>query len=119
LAAGDHAELSVLFCDDATIHLLNRNYRRQDKPTDVLSFAQEDVPPGGPLLLGDIVLSTDTAARQARAGRRSLAREVEWLLAHGMLHLLGYDDETEAGAACMEARGRAVMEQYALETPHR
>jgi rRNA maturation RNase YbeY len=70
-------------------------------------------------LLGDIILSTDTAGRQARAGRRSLAAEVAWLLAHGFLHLLGYDDETGAGAACMEARGRAVMEQYASQALHR
>jgi len=107
------------------IHALNRDYRHKDRPTDVLSFAQaegapEEAPPsGGPLLLGDIILSTDAALRQARAGRRTLAAEVEWLLVHGMLHLLGYEDETEAGAVCMEARGRAVMEKYASEAPHR
>jgi probable rRNA maturation factor len=91
------------------IHGLNRTYRGQDKPTDVLSFAQEEVPGEGPLLLGDVVISTDTALRQARSGRRRLADEVEWLLAHGVLHLLGYDDETEEGAAEMEARGREIL----------
>jgi probable rRNA maturation factor len=122
LAAGDRAELSIVFCDDATIHTLNRQYRGQDKPTDILSFAQaegEAAALEGPLLMGDLVLSTDTARRQARAGRRSLARETEWLLAHGMLHLLGYDDETEAGAALMETRGRIVIDQYANKAVHR
>lgn len=86
-------------------------------PTDVLSFPQAPGAsgPGEALLLGDIVISTETAARQARAGRRRLAGEIEWLLVHGLLHLLGYEDETEAGAAQMEARGRAVIEQYATE----
>jgi probable rRNA maturation factor len=133
IAAGKRAELSIVFCDDAMIHALNRDYRKQDKPTDVLSFAQEvdgqqpfpDPVPHGQLpdhasppislLLGDVILSTDTAKRQARAGGRSLAAEVEWLLAHGLLHLLGYEDETECGAVRMEARGRAVMEQYAAK----
>jgi probable rRNA maturation factor len=93
---GDDAELSVLLCDDAFIQELNRQYRGLDRPTDVLSFAQEPVP-GGPDVLGDIVISVETARRQAREQRHSLAREVEWLLCHGMLHLLGYDDETEEG----------------------
>jgi probable rRNA maturation factor len=137
LDAGDLAELSIVFCDDATIRALNREYRGQDNPTDVLSFAQEDLaerlalhsapPHSAPalrsapevLLLGDIVLSTDTARRQARMGRRALGAEVAWLLAHGMLHLLGYDDETDEGAAEMETRGRAVMDQYANEAIHR
>jgi probable rRNA maturation factor len=108
--------VSVVFCGDALIRTLNREYRGQDKATDVLSFAQDESPPGGPALLGDVVISTETALRQAREGRRSLAREVEWLLAHGLLHLLGYDDETAAGAAEMDARGRAVIaELYATE----
>jgi probable rRNA maturation factor len=108
--------VSVVFCGDELIRTLNRDYRGQDKETDVLSFAQEESPPGGPVLLGDVVISTETARRQAREGRRSLAREVEWLLAHGLLHLLGYDDETAAGAAEMEERGRAVIaELYATK----
>jgi probable rRNA maturation factor len=86
----------VVFCDDAFMQELNRRYRSQDRPTDVLSFAQEAVP-GGPEVLGDVVISVETARRQAREQRHSLAHEVEWLLCHGMLHLLGYDDETEEG----------------------
>jgi probable rRNA maturation factor len=104
----DGVEVSVVFCGDELIRTLNRQYRGQDKATDVLSFPQEAGPSGG-ALLGDVVISTDTARHQAREGRRSLAREVEWLLAHGLLHLVGYDDETEAGAREMEERGQAVM----------
>lgn len=93
---GAEPELSVVFCDDAFMQALNLQYRGQDKPTDVLSFTQDGIP-GGPEVLGDVVISLDTARRQAREQRHSLAREVEWLLCHGVLHLLGYDDETEEG----------------------
>src|SRR5438046_2810211 len=74
-------ELSLVFCDDAFIRELNREYREQDRPTDVLSFPQEAIP-GGEELLGDVVISVETAQEQARAARHSLAREVEWLLCH-------------------------------------
>jgi probable rRNA maturation factor len=98
----------VLFCDDTFIQGLNREYRGQDKPTDVLSFAQEPVP-GGPELLGDVVISVDTARRQAQEQGHSLSREVEWLLCHGMLHLLGYDDETEEGLEQMCRRQHETL----------
>ena len=84
------AELSVLLCDDDTIHTLNRDYRHKDKPTD-------EGEGGGlnPDLLGDVVISLDTARRQAIAGGRTIASEVTILLAHGLLHLLGYDHQTD------------------------
>lgn len=92
-------ELSILLCDDPTIHALNRDYRHKDKPTDVLAFAMMEGEGGGhaPGVLGDVVISLDTAARQAREHGRSLADEVTMLLAHGLLHLLGLDhrDRTE------------------------
>src|SRR6185312_5214350 len=80
-------ELSVLLTDDPGIRLLNREWRRKDRPTDVLSFPGAE----GPLHLGDVILSLDTARRQARAHRRSLADELDLYLAHGLLHLLGHD----------------------------
>ncbi len=91
------AELSVLLCDDDTIHALNRDYRHKDKPTDVLAFAMREGEGGGlnPDLLGDVVISLDTARRQAIAGGRTIASEVTILLAHGLLHLLGYDHQTD------------------------
>lgn len=87
------AELSILICDDATIHQLNRDHRGKDRPTDVLAFAMREGPAlqGPSTLLGDVVISLPTALRQARARRRSLWDEVTLLLAHGLLHLLGFD----------------------------
>lgn len=78
--------------DDKTIRELNRAYREKDKPTDVLSFPiSEEV--GGWTVLGDIVISVDTAKRQAEYIGHSLEEEIKRLLVHGFLHLLGYDHE--------------------------
>ena len=94
----DRAELSILVCDDATIHTLNRAHRGKNKPTDVLAFAMREGPAlgRGDALLGDVVISLTTAARQARERRRTLWDEVTLLLAHGLLHLLGYDHRDDA-----------------------
>jgi probable rRNA maturation factor len=89
------AELSVVLVDDAEIHRLNAKYRRVDEPTDVLAFALREGDGGAlhPDVLGDVVISVDTAARQAVARNASIADEVRHLLTHGVLHLLGYDHE--------------------------
>src|SRR5438874_12046164 len=92
--ASPRGELSLVFCDDPFIHVLNRDYRGKDAPTDVLSFAQDGQ--GG--LLGDVVISVPTAQRQAEARDAALREEAEWLFLHGCLHLLGYDDETDEQA---------------------
>src|SRR5690606_20572959 len=87
------AELSILLTDDAGIQVLNRRHRDKDKPTDVLSFPldeDEDDDAIGPRLLGDVVISIDTAERQALGRKRPLVEEVRFLLAHGILHLVGY-----------------------------
>jgi len=94
------AELSVVLTDDAGIHRLNVEHRGEDRPTDVLAFpmdfgdqdAREPAAPGvGEPLLGDVVISVPTALRQARRAGHSLAEELRFLLAHGLLHLVGYD----------------------------
>jgi probable rRNA maturation factor len=85
------AELSVLLTDDREIHELNLAHREKDKPTDVLAFAMDENVPDPAGILGDVVISLDTADRQARARRRPLLEEVRFLLAHGVLHLIGYD----------------------------
>lgn len=86
-------ELSVLLCDDARIRELNKEWRKKDSPTDVLSFPQ-DQPAGAPLiLLGDLVISVETAARQAEERDHSLLDELRILLVHGLLHVLDYDHE--------------------------
>ena len=82
-------EISLLITNDETIHLLNKEYRQKDKPTDVLSFPMED-----DIMLGDIVISLDTAKNQALEREIGLEREIAFLFIHGLLHLLGYDHET-------------------------
>jgi probable rRNA maturation factor len=113
----EQAELSVLLTDDAYIHILNREHRGKDRPTDVLAFPQEPEdgaaePPGSPApqLLGDVVISLDTAQRQARSRRRPLLDEVSFLLAHGILHLVGYDHQDDAEEARMNAMTKRLMQ---------
>ena len=95
------AEVSLTLVDDEQIHVLNRDYRGVDRPTDVISFALEEgdepVIIGGPaeMLLGEIVISMETATRQAAEYGHGLEREVAFLALHGMLHLLGYDHMTQ------------------------
>jgi probable rRNA maturation factor len=94
-----YIEVSVVLADDDYIHELNRQYRGKDCPTDVLSFAlnegEEPEIIDGPeeSLLGDIIISLETATRQAAEFGHSLERELAFLTVHGMLHLLGYDHE--------------------------
>jgi probable rRNA maturation factor len=95
-------EVSVYFCGDSRMRALNRRYRRKDQPTDVLSF-----PGGEGALLGDIVISVPYAARQARRRRQPASAELDRLLLHGYLHLLGYDHEADGGEMdALEARLR-------------
>lgn len=108
----DDPEISLVLCDDAFIQSLNAQYRGQDKPTDVLSFAQDD-----PDLLGDIVISLPTAARQAQAAEWTLESEVALLGVHGLLHLLGHDDETEAGAWEMQAKTETALREAGVPVP--
>ena len=105
------AELSILLCDDATIHPLNRDYRGKDKPTDVLSFAQRE----GEFafvddnLLGDVIISMDTTICQAEERAHSVETELRVLLVHGILHLLGYDHIEDDEADIMEAKEREIL----------
>lgn len=89
------AEVSVLFTGDRAMRSLNRRYRGIDRTTDVLSFSlrEGEFSHIQPALLGDIVVSVPVAARQARDRGHSLRREIERLLVHGLLHLLGHDHE--------------------------
>jgi rRNA maturation RNase YbeY len=98
-AAGSRArEVSVLFCADARMRSLNRRYRGRDKTTDVLAFPASS-PPAAAVegFLGDIVISVPYAAREARRREETRAREIDRLLVHGFLHLMGYDHETDEG----------------------
>jgi len=115
-AAGRQVELGVALVDDDYIRDLNRRFRGQDRPTDVLAFPmREEVPAGddedaaGMFLLGDVVISLPTALRQAAEYGHSLEREVARLTAHGTLHLLDYDHDTDADALRMQEREDAVL----------
>ena len=109
-------EVSVVLCDDEYIQELNRNYRGKDMPTDVLSFAlnegEEMIVVNGPeeKLLGDIIISLDTATRQAEEFGHSLERELAYLTVHGMLHLLGYDHEKEEDKQEMRGEEEHILE---------
>jgi probable rRNA maturation factor len=120
----DAAELSILLTDDATMRELNREHRGQDRPTDVLSFPLRSADRSGkvgeraapglssegvPRALGDVVISLDTALRQARARRRDLFAEIRFLLAHGLLHLLGFDHVTAAQKRRMDGKTRSLL----------
>ncbi len=86
-------ELALVLAGDRLLHRLNRDYRGKDRPTDVLSFPGE----GGEAGLGDIVISVETAERNARGLGRTLPQELDVLALHGLLHVLGHDHETDDG----------------------
>ena len=107
----ENSELSILLTDDEEVRELNRAYRGKDIPTDVLSFPIcEEV--AGRLILGDVVISLDTAERQAEELGHTLEDEVSRLLAHGIIHLLGYDHELGGEE---EERFRALEERVNAE----
>ncbi|CAM3796956.1 rRNA maturation RNase YbeY [Alkalicoccus chagannorensis] len=116
----EDSEVCVRITSDADIHELNRTYRNKDKPTDVLSFAMqegEEMPhiEGMPLVLGDIVISYDTAVRQAETYGHSRQRELAFLAVHGLLHLHGYDHESSEAENDMFAQQEAVLAAYGIE----
>lgn len=113
-------EVSVLLTEDGKIQELNRDYRGIDKPTDVLSFAFEEegsvkLPPGAPRILGDIVVSGETVARQAASHRVTASREYAWAISHGVLHLLGYDHQTDTQEEEMRGLEKRALGQFQEE----
>ena len=109
-------EVDITIVDDEEIHQLNRDYRNVDRPTDVLSFAldedDEDEPElmeGQPHLLGDIIISAETATRQAEEFGHGLEREIVYLAVHGLLHLLGYDHMVEEDKVIMRAKEEEAL----------
>ncbi len=111
--------LGLLITDDRRIAVLNREWRQQEGPTDVLAFAAQEapLPPGAlaelgddePLELGDIVISLETAARQAQEHNHDLAGELQFLASHGLLHLLGWDHPDDASLELMLARQELLL----------
>jgi len=121
--AGAPVIVGVVLTDDAEQRRLNRTYRGQDKPTNVLSFAVGDpasaMPEGAPVLLGDAVLALETVRRESAEQGKTLADHLRHLVVHGVLHLLGFDHETETDAAVMEAREVEILETLGVSDPYR
>ncbi len=129
--------ISLLFTDDAAIARLNARFRGRDRPTNVLSWPAFDLappapgappptPPGAahgpdasPVALGDIALAAETVANEAQAQNLALVEHLTHLIAHGALHLAGYDHETEADAAVMETLERRALDKLGIADPYR
>ena len=125
-------EVNLLLTSDEEIHRINLEYREIDRPTDVLSFPQVEYdapsdftwaeehdiecfhPDTGELILGDIIISLDKVREQAEKYNHGTKREYAFLIAHSMLHLLGYDHMTEEEAKEMEARQTAILEHLGI-----
>jgi probable rRNA maturation factor len=114
------SELSIVFSDDAHVQTLNAQWRGKDKPTNVLSFPAFPFAKGDPLppMLGDIVLASETVVREATLEDKPLANHITHLVTHGLLHLLGYDHETDAEAEEMESIERGALARLAIPDPY-
>lgn len=119
----DGAELSVTIVTNERIQEINKEYRNKDYPTDVISFALEEMGEGEmeisgfeqPRVLGDIIISIEKAKEQADEYGHSLKRELGFLTVHGFLHLLGYDHMEEDEEKMMFSRQRELLDGYGLQ----
>lgn len=118
-------EIAITLSDDAEVQVLNRDWRGKDKPTNVLSFPGLEgamaglLPPDAPRPLGDLILAYETCAREAEEQGKSLADHARHLVVHGVLHLLGYDHETDAEAEEMEALETTILAGLGIADPYR
>ena len=115
-------ELSLVFADDTFIQNLNRDYRTKDKPTNVLSFPQNEPETLSPdddfIILGDVILSYETVAREAGEQDKSLRAHTAHLLTHGILHLLGHDHEDDMQANRMEGLEIRILKTLGIANPY-
>ncbi len=116
-------ELGIALADATGQRQLNRNYRGQDQPTNVLAFpvwkAGTRLAPGAPALLGDVVLALETVAQEAAEQEKPIGDHLIHLTVHGVLHLLGYDHLTQAEAATMESLERSILAELGVPDPYR
>ncbi len=106
-----HVELSIVLTGNAQLRALNRTFREVDAPTDVLSFATDEQPRPDTVYLGDVIISYPRAREQARASGHPLEAELQLLVVHGVLHLLGHDHYTEAEKNAMWKAQAAVLKK--------
>ncbi len=119
----ERLEISLVLSSDTEVQALNRGYRGQDKPTNVLSFAALDdedapLPDDGPVLLGDIIIAYETTQAEARAEGKSLQDHLSHLVVHGILHLMGFDHEEEDEAEAMEETECRVLAGLGIASPY-
>lgn len=125
----DPAEVSIVLADDVFVRDLNREYRGQDKATNVLSFAADSANespvssgaprvPGAPRLLGDVIVAFETVSLEASAQGKTLANHLCHLVVHGMLHLSGYDHEQDPAAEKMEALEVKILATLEIANPY-
>jgi probable rRNA maturation factor len=126
------AEMSLVLADDALVQTLNRDYRDKDKPTNVLSFAlldgsddsdddTDDVlarEEGMPILIGDVILAFETVRREAREQGKSIENHLTHLVIHGVLHLLGYDHQSDPDADRMERLETSILARMGVADPY-
>ncbi len=115
--------VSVALLSDAEVHSLNKTFRGKDAPTNVLSFPSAPAvqPPGGsrePVLLGDIALAYETISREASEQEKPVQHHAAHLVVHGVLHLAGFDHETDADAGRMEAAECQILEKFGIPDPY-
>jgi probable rRNA maturation factor len=118
----EQSEVSITFVSNERIQEINREYRDKDTPTDVISFAMEELGEGEveligeemPRILGDIIISVPKAKEQAKEYGHSFIREMGFLAVHGFLHLLGYDHMTKEEEEVMFTRQREIFDEYGL-----
>lgn len=121
----ENAEVGITLTNNEYIHQINRQYRNIDRPTDVISFALNDISEEEPIildngelqdkeLLGDIIISVEQAAKQSEDYGHSLTREISFLTVHGLLHLLGYDHIDPSDEVEMQAEQKIIMEQLQI-----
>ena len=113
--AGKSSALTILLTDDARLKALNRNFRGKNKPTNVLSFPS-DAADG--VYLGDIALAYDVTATEARAGGKRFVDHAMHLTVHGVLHLLGFDHETDRAAGVMEPLETRILGELGIADPY-
>jgi probable rRNA maturation factor len=116
-----NAELSVLLCDDKTIARLNRQWRGQQKPTNVLSFPASPLPgavPAEKTPLGDIAIAYETLARESEESGKTVSDHLSHLVVHGFLHLLGYDHHMDDEAERMERLERDILARIGVADPY-
>ncbi len=122
LELGYNCELSMLLTDDRIMRSLNKDHRGLDESTDVLSFSMNEgdrlvsPPTKKYILIGDIVISVNMAIKQASQQNHSVKKELALLTAHGILHLMGYDDTTEKELKEMERMGAELVEKIDIDT---